>query len=504
MATINVDVSAIVDSTGIDASDVLTPLGDLKDAVESILEGAINFEKVGMAAPSLVTVSSGVITVAQLRHRVETEGSASSDIVDTITGSQSFVILSLNSSGQTLIFKHNTGNLWFDDGRDFVVSNQSVIMVFWWNPVTSRWSAASRNTGDIWLKDTVNAMISGDAVTLTQTKARLTSESGTSDNLATVNTPASPNALDMIVLTAAATHTITLKHNTGNIYMPSGRDYALTGNDTVLLVWNDVGSKWVATGLDYQVQTLERVENVLGVGDTFDKLIFPPNLIRALGGNDVAIDAQPRLGNRRIAYDQLVTGTTFSSFGATLSNFGNAPAAYEADTAYADYVTSGVSGNAAGRRSASMAELRWNPLFEAVIGFQTAPVNMPGTFVGLMAGTPTPSAYAGVSGVFLHYYYGASKWLLHVYNNGTALIHSGNNIGVVAPLVTATRFRIRIWVDIAAATVYVSVNDSAPVSSGALPLAGWQTVKLDMVAGALATSSGASSIAVSRMYLEQD
>ena len=501
MATIPVDTSGIVDSSGIDAADVLTPIGDLKDAIEETLEGGHNFEKIGLAAPVQVTISSGVITISQHRHKIETEGSASTDILETITGTHPFVVLSLNSSGQAITIKHNTGNIFFENQRDFVLTNQSYAVVLWWNAVSSKWVGVNQMWGDISLADGVNTSISGDTISLTRTKVRLVSETGNIDNLATVTNTAS---LDMAVLMAAAGHSIIVKHNVGNIYFPKGTEYVLSNDDLVLLVWNDIVSKWVAVGMDYlppAAQTLERVEDVRGTGGTFDKLIFPPNLIRLLGSNDVAIDAQSRFGSRRIAYDQLVTGTTFSSFGGTFANFGNAPSAYAADSAYADYVTSGVNNNSAGRRSNAIAQIRWNPLFEAVVAFQAAPANTPGVLIGLATGTPTVSGYTGVSGVFLDYFYGASKWRLLVYNNGTQLASS--QIATSPAMTTGARFRIRIWVDYAANVVSASVNDGAPLTTGALALSGWSTIGLDMVAAAIA-NTGASSIAVSRMYLEQD
>jgi hypothetical protein len=64
----------------------------------------------------------------------------------------------------------------------------------------------------------------------------LAAETGTSDNLATVNGTATYGR--QVCLKAAAGHTITVKHSTGNIFLNSGADFSLSGEKVLLLIHN--------------------------------------------------------------------------------------------------------------------------------------------------------------------------------------------------------------------------------------------------------------------------
>ena len=48
---------------------------------------AIQLATLLLSAPTTLTISSGVVTAAQTQHLIDTEGSAASDDLDTVTGS---------------------------------------------------------------------------------------------------------------------------------------------------------------------------------------------------------------------------------------------------------------------------------------------------------------------------------------------------------------------------------------------------------------------------------
>ena len=94
-------------------------------------------------------------------------------------------------------------------------------------------------------KSTSTLTITSDAVTITKNFHTLTSESGTSDDLATINGGTSKQ---FIVLQATATHTITVKHGTGNIYLNGAADFALTGDKTLILFYDGTNYADVGAG----------------------------------------------------------------------------------------------------------------------------------------------------------------------------------------------------------------------------------------------------------------
>lgn len=104
------------------------------------------------------------------------------------------------------------------------------------------------------LYDNVFGIILGsDSFTLTSGNGlyQITSESGVTDNLQSINGTAS--AARILTLTAASGHTITVRHALGNIRTASGADLILTGDRTAMF-WRS-GSNWVEIGAPNTVAT---------------------------------------------------------------------------------------------------------------------------------------------------------------------------------------------------------------------------------------------------------
>ncbi len=99
--------------------------------------------------------------------------------------------------------------------------------------------------------DAFNCNFTGAAV--------LTSESGTADNLATIN-GTSLTIGRQISIKAASGHTITVKHGTGNISLGGAADFSLSGEKQMLLIYN--GSYWTDVGVTSGANTaLSNVDN---------------------------------------------------------------------------------------------------------------------------------------------------------------------------------------------------------------------------------------------------
>lgn len=497
MTTLAPDMTYLADDQIANALDFLLPLFDLKGDAEGMIDGEHPFLKTVLVAPTAVTIAGGVLTVTQTRHKVVNEGGAGTDNVDTITGTMDVLMLQQNSPGQTIVFKHNTGNLLFEDNRDFKISDQNPVAIFHREPTSGKWSSINRNTGSLWLTDSVNATITSDALDATQSRLWVLPESGTADDLATIN---NPNNLDVLLLVIKNSGDfITVKHNTGNIWLESGQDETLTGQNRILaLYWNDVTGKWTAPMYSdrYSVAVSDpltasaQAHTFQTNPKTFHINTYPTPDVYELNGFS-------RLIKRRFVVDQVSEGTTFSSFGGTFNTTGSSSVNNALAESNFIRINQPASSNSfAIRRSASsIFQYRWSPYCEFVIADAT--VN---PFFGLMAGTPTitgPGSYSftGVSGVFF-LVTGGSVITLRAFENGTSL---ANFSVMTAPLPTVCYARLGI--DAASNTIYGEVNGkkvSVVISPSTLT-----TVGMDLVVMSGTDTPSTNRISVSRMYGEQ-
>lgn len=86
--------------------------------------------------------------------------------------------------------------------------------------------------------------ITSDAITITQGNHKLQPESGTSDNLSTIN-GTSEGQFGVLYATDFGTDTITIKHNVGNILCVGGSDIALSNG---CVFWYSDGTKVFCSG----------------------------------------------------------------------------------------------------------------------------------------------------------------------------------------------------------------------------------------------------------------
>lgn len=108
-----------------------TPLSDINLSGKSLLNIGINqIQRVGISV-----ISAGVITVAGSYYRVDTEGSAASDDLDTINGGvigQILLLESATSSRDTTV-KHGTGNILLSYQEDYTLSTTNYLLVLYYN-----------------------------------------------------------------------------------------------------------------------------------------------------------------------------------------------------------------------------------------------------------------------------------------------------------------------------------------------------------------------------------
>ena len=116
------------------------------------------------------------------------------------------------------------------------------------------------------LKDKTIVTIASGAVTITQGYHAVAAESGTTDDLATINiggsvvTSGTYTYRPEIIITADTGDTITVKHGTGNIQLNGAADFELSGSKSLKLVYD--GTNWVDVGAGGGASTTTMVELV--------------------------------------------------------------------------------------------------------------------------------------------------------------------------------------------------------------------------------------------------
>lgn len=161
--------------------------------------------------------------------------------------------------------------------------------------------------------------IKSGVLTITGDYARVSSESSTSDDLVTISGGTARQAL---VLQAATGHTITVKHNTGNIVLSAAADLALTGLQTLLLFYD--GTKWRDT---YKVPASADEKAKVSSNDTTPgylngKLVAGTGITlteNSDGGNETLTITGPAVGQ----YSQFLTVVSGGDFSFVIDGDGN-------------------------------------------------------------------------------------------------------------------------------------------------------------------------------------
>lgn len=96
---------------------------------------------------SELTIASGVVTVTQSHHTIDTEGNASSDDLTTINGASAnqILYLRLENASRQVTLKHGTGNIQCSRGADIVLSSTTTWVILLWTG--SAWLAGYNSAG---------------------------------------------------------------------------------------------------------------------------------------------------------------------------------------------------------------------------------------------------------------------------------------------------------------------------------------------------------------------
>lgn len=97
------------------------------------------------------TIASGAITATTSRVRLDTEGAAATDDLDTINGGEdgALIILSTNNSARDVVVRHlggGTGNIRLDGAADYTIPNTSSRLTLMYNSAQAIWAEIARST----------------------------------------------------------------------------------------------------------------------------------------------------------------------------------------------------------------------------------------------------------------------------------------------------------------------------------------------------------------------
>lgn len=101
-----------------------------------------------LGSPSELTISSGAITVTTSYHRVDTEGDAASDNLDTINGGVAGMLLVVRTAhdDRDVQILHGTGNILLDGSTDRTLTVTGMTFHCIYDSILGKWLELPRKT----------------------------------------------------------------------------------------------------------------------------------------------------------------------------------------------------------------------------------------------------------------------------------------------------------------------------------------------------------------------
>jgi hypothetical protein len=119
-----------------------TPLQSLDDAIVNLQTGGGNgITQTKLKAPTTLTIASDTVTRTQEWHRVDTEAAGAFDDLKTISGGVDgyLIIIQIVSNGRVVTVKHNTGNIYLQDGVDRVLNDTNQNLRLMYSNLLTKW-----------------------------------------------------------------------------------------------------------------------------------------------------------------------------------------------------------------------------------------------------------------------------------------------------------------------------------------------------------------------------
>lgn len=113
--------SPLLPTDAASASNLNSRLSDLDSAISDLIAGALAQGQLNLGPAELTSILNGVATVTGSNLQVDTEASAASDDLETLSGGVDglIIILSAANSARTVVLKHGIGNLQLRGNTDY-------------------------------------------------------------------------------------------------------------------------------------------------------------------------------------------------------------------------------------------------------------------------------------------------------------------------------------------------------------------------------------------------
>lgn len=98
--------------------------------------GDVAFQQfIKLSAPSELTIASGVVTAVKSSHKIDTQGNAASDDLDTINGGSEgcFLLIQPENDTRTVVVKNGTGNIRTKSGADVSLDSYGDTMLLYFD-----------------------------------------------------------------------------------------------------------------------------------------------------------------------------------------------------------------------------------------------------------------------------------------------------------------------------------------------------------------------------------
>lgn len=416
---------------------VNAPLGQLDSFMSGLETGAEAFDQINIGTDTTVNISGGIISISRSRHLVDTEASAASDDLDTITGGVEGDILVLQcvSAARVVTVKHNTGNIYFRSGGDRVLYDVYQTIVLMYDGVKwTEWNGQRLTAG-------IDSTLTIESDTIFPTKDRHmvdTESAAATDDLSSIGVGAMEEGQLLVLSAVSAARVVVIKHNVGNIRTFNGLDIRLDATTRyVLLIWD--GASWC-----------ELNAGVVLKSSTYNTL----KLFR-----DAAAMHSFRARNH---WKVKAAAATIQQDGIAAPTVTGTPtASNDTDSTYINIASGAASGNFGGYTTATFNLVRrqHNPIFDIVMRTgAAADIANIRFWIGLFSAAPTNvDTLAGSTSAFAFRYStvaGDAGWV-PVTSDGASQ-STGTAIGTIA---ASTRYLLTIEVDDANGLAKFRVNN---------------------------------------------
>lgn len=341
--------------------------------------------------------------------------------------------------------------------------------------------------------------ISGGVVSATRSFHLLDTESAApTDDLDTISAPAAGKYPLLMLQIVSASRVITIKHNTGNIYLADSIDRVLSDIRVMLMLRWD-GTRWVEHKSAPNILGRTLLDSTLNRGETIK---FPDRTIYSVDSRTFRLGLKPNGGSSKtFQVDAIGVSTFYAASGMTLPTLtGSSSVANDTDSAYTNFLTGASGGSTGGVISTTFNLVRrqWNPVGHCIIRTgAAADIADIRFFIGLFSAAPANADDPSASCIGFRFSSATDGGWVGLASSGVGNVSVTSSLGAVA---ASTRYKLSWRIDNTNALAYFSLNDGAEVSlATTLPAA---ATELGLCVRLITTNATGKNYKMSRVYVE--